>query len=367
MKAFQYGDDRISSREIGYATPSMIIAVVMLVLPRTVAKDTGSIDGWIAIVLAGCINGVFAWLTAALCARFPKQTFLAFSARLVSKPAAYVLTAVFVFYLMTLASYEIRMVSETAKLYLLERTPLEFIALVFLLLTVYAVFGSDVAILRVNLLFVPIIAAIFIVVLVSNIGYMEMSNVKPAFVTSWERILGAVRNNIWSFSGYEIMLVYAAYVKEPSKAAKAVVGGMCIPFVLYTAGYIVAVAAFSAQGTENMVFPTLELAKKVVVPGEFFTRFESIFLTVWALAIFTTATMALDVSVKAVRSMFPRLPKPVFLSFAAPFIYIAAMTPGNLNEIFALGNWLTYPAVFYGMVVPTLLMLVAKWTGIRGT
>ncbi|WP_019533804.1 GerAB/ArcD/ProY family transporter [Paenibacillus ginsengihumi] len=367
MKAFQYGDDQISSKEISFATASVIIAVFILVLPRTVAKDTGSIDGWIAIVLAGCVNGVFAWLMATLCARFPQQTFFVFSARLVSKPVAYVMTIALAAYLMTLVSYEVRLISETAKLYLLGRTPLEFIALAFLLLTVYAVFSSEVTILRLNLLFVPIIAAIVIIVLVSNIGYMEMSNVKPAFITSWERIWGAVKNNIWAFSGYEIILVYIAYVKEPSKVAKAVVGGMCVPFVLYIAVYIVAIAVFSVQGAENMVFPTIELAKQVEVPGEFFSRFESIFFTVWVLTIFTTTTMALDAAVKSLRSMFPRLRKPVFLSLSAPLIYILAMMPENLNAAFALGSSLTYPALFYTMLVPTLLLLVAKWTGIRGT
>lgn len=171
MRSFEYGDREIGAKELGYAVASIIIGTGILSLPRTLAATTKTSDGWVSIVIGGMIAIIFGWVMAKLASKFPRKSFFEYTSLITSKKIAYILTFLIVIYMIGISSLTTRMLSNVSKLYLFDRTPIEVLALAFLLVIIYAVSGSTTALLRLNLMWLPIIISIITIVQLFNIRF----------------------------------------------------------------------------------------------------------------------------------------------------------------------------------------------------
>ncbi|MEH7521861.1 GerAB/ArcD/ProY family transporter, partial [Bacillus sp. JJ1503] len=208
MKSFEYGDREVGRKEVMMAVANMVIGFGVLTLPRTIVKATNSIDGWISIVLGGVTAICFVGVLATLLARFPKKNFHEFTSLIINKPVATILTLLFSMFTMLFVSYETRGVADISKLYLFDRTPAEVICFVFLLVVIYAVSDSSAVLLRVNLMFMPVVLLIVLILIIMNIGFFDYKHIKPFFITGWKDILKGSKETVFSFLGFEILLFY---------------------------------------------------------------------------------------------------------------------------------------------------------------
>src|SRR5699024_1773381 len=229
MKWFEYGDEKISHREIMVAIPSIVIGVGILSFPRRIAINTIGVDGWVTILASGIIMVFFAWLLARLASRFPQQSFLTYASKIVSKPMAIAIMVVFIVISITLAAIEVREISEIAKQYLFDKTPIESVALCFLLVVIYAASGSRAGIFRLNMMFLPIILFIALAVLVLNIGWFSLDRLLPVLETDIHGYIRGTGISLISYMGFSIILFYTSLVEKPEKVPKSAVIGMCIP------------------------------------------------------------------------------------------------------------------------------------------
>ncbi|MEN1969514.1 endospore germination permease [Lentibacillus sp. N15] len=360
MKWFEYGDEKISHREILIAISSILIDVGILSLPRDLAGDTVGADGWISIAISGSIIIFIAWLMARLATSFPRQSFVSYSSKLVSKPIAIIVTFIFIAISLGLAALEVREISDIAKQYLFDRTPVEALSLAFLLVVVYAVSGSRAGIFRLNMMFLPIILFIALAVVVLNIGWFSVENLLPVFETSFEGYARGLGTGTISYMGLGIILFYTSLVEKPKKVPRSVVIGTCIPVVLYIVLYITSIGVFGNSVTSNLIFPVIELAKEVDIPGGFFERFESIFFVIWIMAIFNTAVMALDIAVLALGNVFKSKSKITLVCILSPIVYVIAMYPEDLINVTTMANYFGYFAIGYTTFITIILAIIAK-------
>ncbi|RXT04872.1 endospore germination permease [Ammoniphilus sp. CFH 90114] len=366
MKSFEYGDEEVSNKEIMISVTAMIIGAGILTLPRGIAKVTMGLDGWLSIILGGGIAMLFAWVCAKLASRFPRKAFLEYATLLVTRPGAIILTLLFGFHFLFFTAYEMRVVANISKIYLFDQTPVEALGLVFLLVVVYAVSGSRVGILRINLMFMPIVLFIATAVVLMNLNFFEFDNLRPFFTSDWKGYLEATRETSFTFLGFEVLLFYVALSNQPQKAPKAAILGVSIPILLYLVVYFIVIGVFGPQSTAQMVYPTIELAKEVEVPGQFFERFESIFFTIWIMALFSTSAMALDITVMCLKFIWPKVKKVTFVFILSPVIYMIGMFPENQISVTNLGNFISYSGIGLAVFIPTLLLILAKVRGVKG-
>lgn len=366
MSAQTLAEKLISKNHMGINIASVTIGVGILTFPRALAKATGAVDGWISVVLSGLIAYLIAWTLAKLASRFPRQTFFEYSSLIASKPVGYILTTLVCMYTMLFVSFEIRAIGNIAKQYLFYNTPVEMITLSFLLVVQYSVAGSRISMLRLNLLFLPVVLFVMLVVLVFTQPLVDMENIRPYFSSSWRSLLQGSKDVGLSYSGFEIILFYTMLMKRPQEATKSVLLGLLIPVILYMIIYIFVIAVFSAEVVKNLTYPTIELAKEVEVPGGFFERVESIFFTIWIMTIFNTSTMWLDITVLNLISMFKRVSKIVWILILSPIIYFIAMLPQNLVDFFSYGDNLTYFGLIVVYLCPICLLVLAMLRGVKG-
>ncbi|WP_099157727.1 GerAB/ArcD/ProY family transporter [Virgibacillus ndiopensis] len=365
MKWFEYGDEKISEREIMIAIPSMVIGVGILSLPRGVAAATTGSDGWITVLVSGIVIIFLTWMTAKLASSFPNKSFLSYSTLIVTKPIAVILTFLFAVTSLMITAYEVREISDIAKQYLFDRTPVAVIALSFLLVVVYAVSGSRAGIFRLNMMFLPIILFITLSVFVFNLGWFKLSNLMPFFQTSFTGYAKGISTGITSYMGFGIILFYVSLVEKPEKTPKYAVMGMCIPVVAYILLFVTCIGVFGHSVASNLLFPTIELAKEVDIPGGFFERFESVFFVIWIMAIFNTTVMAFDVAVLALSSIFKNRAKMTLMLFLTPLVYAVAMYPEDLTEVDTFGKIIGYITAFVTISITVLLTVIAKLRRVR--
>ncbi|WP_139787137.1 GerAB/ArcD/ProY family transporter [Cohnella massiliensis] len=359
-KSFEYADREIGSKEVSYAVSNVVIGLGILTLPASIVVATNSSDGWVSILLGGLIAIGFAWMLTRLAVRFPKQSYRDIAASLTNRPTANVLTLSFAFYTFLYVSYEVRGVSSISKLYLFDRTPVEAICFVFLLVLVYGVSGPSISLLRLNLLFFPIILLILTAVLALSAGDFDYERLKPFFVTPFPKLLIAAKETAFSFLGFEILLFYNLFVNRPKKLGKAVFIGMLMPTLVYLLVFLFVVGVFSTEVVANTLFPLAELAKQVEVPGGFFERFESVFFAVWVMSLYCTAVMAFDVTLIALQSVFPKASRMSLIFLLTPFVFLVAMQPTNLQEVRLFSEWISYLGIIVAWVFPAFLLIAAK-------
>jgi spore germination protein len=271
-----------------------------------------------------------------------------------------------VFFLL-LSSYVVRNIASISKDYLLDQTPIEVIVLVFLLVVVYAVSGSRVGLLRLNMLFLPIIILATIFILLFSLKAFDFNNLLPMFKTSLPGYVKGIKSSLTSYIGAGIILFYIAFVKNPPKAPKAAVIGMSIPIILYVMIYLTSIGVFGDVGTANLVNPAIELAKRVEIPGMLLERVESLFFIIWLMAIFTTAAMAFDITVLAISSVLKKTAKIKIILILAPIHYYISMFPQDFIQVSKLGTILGYTVIIFSVSVTVLLLLIAKIRGVKSS
>lgn len=365
MKSFEYGDEKINDRELMIAVPSYVIGPIILTLPRDLAAATTSSDGWISLLAGGLVSIIVMWLIAKLVVGFPNQYFSTYTSTILTRPVAIVVSLLFAVLWINVTAFEVRKIADMAKLYLFERTPVEIIALTFLLVVVYAVSGSRAGLFRLNVLFLPIILFIAVVVFVLNLGLFDVNQLLPLFETDIRGYLQGMHVGMFSYVGFVIVLFYIGLVDNPKRTPKMAAIGMCIPIVLYMLLFILSIGVFGNSVTANLLYPTVELAKNVEIPGGFFERFDILFFIIWIMAIFNTTSMALDIVVISLNSIFKHTEKIKIVCILAPIVYSISMLPQNILEVKSFGSTLFNTTLIYSLFIPLVLFVVAKLRGIK--
>lgn len=354
----------ITKREFMFALPSAIIGISILSMPASIAEVTSYSDGWISILIAGIIATLFSLLAVHVASHFPKQSFTEYAPTLVTKPIAILFTVTFIIIHILLTGFITRSVAYIAQQYLFERTPMEVLALAFLLVVIYAVAGSRIGLFRLNMLFLPIILFVFLFVGIFNINSMEISNLFPLFKTSIKGYVFGVREAFISFMGFGIGIFYVFMIKEPIKMNKKIIIGMSITTIFYLFIFLCSIIVFDNKVTGNILLPTLELALRVDIPGAIFERIDAFVYTIWIMAVFNTVTITYDIAVLIIMSMFNKLNKSLVVFIMGPIIFFISMFP---KSMYTMNKLLFGVNIFYTIFISSIIILfyiIIKWKGI---
>jgi spore germination protein len=365
LSIFRNNDNQINETELMHSIASMIISIGVLTLPRDIAEATDYADGWVSLAAAGICSLVFVWVLAKLTSRFPRQSYYEYTSSIITRPLGMTVTVLFAASYFIFAAYELRALAEVAKHYLFTTTPIEVIAFIFWMVVIYAVCGSRIGLLRLNLLFFPIVVAVVLLTLLLNVGGVELNHFRPLLVTDWKGIAKGAQACSFSFLGFEIILAYGMYLNKPQHAVRAGIKGVLFPFALYVLLYLFIIGVFSNNSTSEIVYPTVELAKEAEVPGSFLERFESIFFTIWIMTIFNTTAMGFDVCLLSISSLLPKISKMKIVGVLAPLIYLITFIPEDKNELSKFGSFVSLSIIGSCIALPLLIYLIAKWRGVK--
>ncbi|OLO39259.1 hypothetical protein BTR23_09440 [Alkalihalophilus pseudofirmus] len=138
-----------------------------------------------------------------------------------------------------------------------------------------------------------------------------------------------------------------AYLKkEDLRSLPINLVSVTIPFIYMTI-IILSYGVLGFEITKVTTFPLMEVVKTLEVPGGFIERLDSIFLTVWILALFTTTTICKLITVLIIKDEFLKDKKtPLLLPILVFITFIITFFPDHLSELERYSGDLLVPLGF---------------------
>ncbi|MFP7493998.1 GerAB/ArcD/ProY family transporter [Terribacillus saccharophilus] len=358
------GTSRITTIQMIALLSSTLIAAGIFTLPRNLAMKVGTPDLWVCVLLGGICGYVSCLLIISLSLRFERLTFFEYNKLIVGKWIGTSLSAAFIIYALTIGAFEIRSMGELTQFYLLEETPLSVILISMYWVAIYLLVGGISPIARLIELLTP--ASIFIFILVFCLGFkvFELDNLRPLFGLGPIPVLKGVVPTFLTFSGLEFLLVFIAMMQTPKHAKKVALFGLGIPVSIYLLAVIIITGGLSVDRMKHEKWPTFALIQEYEYEGVLFERFDSLFLVVWLIQMFTTYVICQYVAAKGI-STLTRLTYRKANYVLLAVVYILCMIPKDLNQLEKMGSYIGYTSFVFSFAIPAILLIIAMARGLK--
>lgn len=350
--------DKISTAQAAIAVSSFIIGAAIITMVRSEARIMNSPDIWLSVIIGGLISIILGIILVKLSQRFPGKTFFQFNQIIVGKFTGRILSMITIIYYVLLTGFEARALSELVRTYLLIRTPIEIVVITFICVGTYLTVSGVNAIVRVFELYFPVITILLFGIMLLGFQHFELDNLRPVLGKGFGNVIKGVQATILVYVGFEIMMTLTAFMKEPRKAVKAVIVGTSIPILFYTVISIVVIGVLTVDEVKTLTWPTTSLVNYIEYSGGFVENFQVFFLIVWMLAIYSTFVASHYMASLGMGQIFNKN-FSIFTYVINPIIYIIAVLPQNLDEVFILGDLVGYMGLFASAVAPILLLIIA--------
>lgn len=334
-----------------------VVGVGVFSYPNRMANIVGT-DGWFVTILAGVLCFFFLTLIYRVVNRNNYSTFYRMLednlGRFISKGFGFILCIHFIFSV----ALGMRVFAEVIKMYLLEQTPTEFILLLMILTGIYLVRGEVSALVKFNeIAFVAMFVPMIIILIFATRGG-ELANVLPVLQSKPIEYVKALPYATYAFGGFEIAYLIMPFMREKDGIRKAMFNSILFITVFYIIVTILCLMFFTKEHTKNLLWPTITLIRAIVIPGAFIERWEGIVMALWVMFYFTTFVNMYYFSGDIVKEAFDLHDIKLSSSIIAPFIYIIALYPQNIAELYDLSGKITpLLSLFSFIVLPLVLLL----------
>lgn len=350
----------ITTSQAAVLVTNFILATGILTLPRTSVEKVKTPDVWMTVVLGGLIAMMAGVIMVKLSQQFPEKTFYQYSQKIVGKWVGGLLCLLIIGYFLITSGFQVRSMAEVTGFLLLEGTPTWAIIMPFMLIGLYLNIGGINPMARLFEIIFPITVVFFLLVTFMSFKLFEIDNLRPILGLGVLPVLKGIKTTALAYTGPEIMLLLVAFMKQPNKAVKVVLVGTVIPLVFYVITVMMVIGALSIDGVVARTWPTIDLIRSFEMPGLIFERFESLLLVIWIMQMFATYTVGYYAAALGLAQIFQKKVHP-FMYAILPFIYIVAVIPKNINDLFKLGDMLGNAALFLFGLLPLLLLIVSRW------
>lgn len=339
-----------------------VVGVGVFSYPSRMANEVGT-DGWFVTILAGIMCFFLLSLINRVVVRNRCSTFYNILednlGNLMGKVFGFLLCVHFIF----AVSLGMRVFAEVIKMYLLEQTPTEFLLLVMIFTGLYLVRGEVSALVKFNEIafFAMFVPMIIILIFATRSG--EITNVLPLLQSSPVNYIKSLSTATYAFGGFEIAYLMLPFMKEREGIHKTFIKSIAFITVFYAAVTILCLMFFTKEHTRQLLWPTITLIRAIVIPGAFVERWEGLVMALWVLFYFTTFVNMYYFSGDIVKDAFNLHDIKLSSLVMAPIIYIIAMYPQNIAEVYDTSGKITPVLSIFSFVILPLVLLFTS--GIR--
>lgn len=351
--------DQITTAQAAVIIINYMLGAGILTLPRTAVTASNSPDVWISVLLSSLLILLAGFVIVKLCRRFPGQTWFQFVPQITGKAIAFLISLITIGYLLTISAFELRVMAEVTGMFLLEGTPMWAIVMTFMWVGLYLTTGGIGSIARLFEIILPITLVISIITFSLSSGLFEINNLRPVLGSGVMPVLQGMKSTTLAFAGFEIMLIIMAFMSTPQKGMKAVTRGTIVPTFVYLVALVMTIGGLSLGGVKVATWPSLDLIRSFEIQGLIFERFESLLLVIWIMQIFSTFTITHYAASLGWSQLFKKNIRP-FLFMMLPVIFLIAVIPKNISELFKLGQLVGNVSVYLFGTLPFFLLIISK-------
>lgn len=272
---------------------------------------------------------------------------------------------VFVAYNIFFISMGMRIFIEVIKMYLLEKTPSEFLIIVMIFTGIYLIRNELEDLIKFNEVSFWIMFVSMGLIFLFTLNKTHFSNSMPNFISNdVYDYLKAFRNTIYNFIGIEIIYLVGPFAKNKISIRKIALKSVLFVTLFYVITVILSLAIFSEEQTKALLWPTITMIKSVDIRGAFIERWEGIAMAIWMMFYFCNFSNIYYLSSDIVKDVFRLGDIKISSALIAPFIYLVAMYPENITELYHIINTVMPIAAVYSLVfLPLIIFLFGKFKG----
>ncbi len=348
--------DTLLNQEIPVIVINVILGVATINLPSRLARSAGA-DGIIAFIAASCIALIAAFLIVCLVMRFPDQGFAEYSPKLVGVIPGFILNILLTMYFLYGTAVVLRTFSDTAKVFLLPRTPLEVIMISMLFTAAVLARNGLQPIARscqiiLFLFFVPLLLLPFF------ISIFDFGEFLPLFQTDFHSMMKAAIGSIFALTGAEVLLVIGSHVHIKRGFMRLTLLGVLTAAALTLLIVSLTFGSLSVEQTAKLQDPIFEMIKYLPVPVLFIERGDLFIFGIWIVLAYSTILILLFTLSHHLAETFKVDSSKNFVIPAAVAIYYLAKIPVNDIEIERFGSFFNigWLILVFG-IVPLFLLL----------
>lgn len=354
-------NDKISGYQVMVFIFNSILGAGLISLPA-MASESARNDGWILVLLVGLINmllTVFICFAGSKCRE--KGLFGTLSGTFGKIPSA-ILLLPFIVYMLVHAGMECRIFSESVKIFLLQRTPIEFIVIPMVIMAVILTRAGIEPICRFFEIIFPLTAVLILLCMLVASRDMDWTNLRPFFSTPPLDFLKGFIGTTFAYEGFQLLLIIYPFIKKPKGTVKySIIGLACIIFV-NVVGTLQCLAKFGPEETTRMLYPIIDLIKVSEIPGAFIERTEAILLSIWLVNAFSTIVSLLYCLSILFCDILNQSESSHMVPLALPLIYIISLYGENGAEIkFITSMNSLYIGTYVTLILPIIVILASRF------
>ncbi|NLM38053.1 MAG: GerAB/ArcD/ProY family transporter [Firmicutes bacterium] len=356
----------LSSRQITLLILGLGIGGSVLTLP-SLAADVFGPSGWLLVFVLGLFYTGGGWFAARLAAKFPEETIIEYSPRLLGKWLGFLFNVVFILYLFLVIPVNVRILQEVVNISLLPRAPAWFVSGSYLLVLIYGATRPVDQLAQVNELLIEIALVIGLSVSLGSLQHFKPLHLMPLF--SWDQIkLDKIETLVgvtFSFGSIPVVSMVVPYIRRPQEVTKATVKATLIITGVYTFLTLSVLGVFGYKETIDLSWVGLELAKSVNVQAVILQRLDLVLIVTWISALFTTGLIASFLVASGLAQLLRVRKGSALLWGLVPVIYYLSTLLKNYFVWSQTSFYIALLSLVITFFFYPLLYLLSLWKGKR--
>lgn len=325
-----------STTKIGSVEAIFLILIItvnhiILNLPKNILSVTESsslISVFFLFVIALCIVA----LICKLFKNFPSSDILDISEFLGGKVLKSIIGVLFIIFFLITAATFLRSFCESLKLIYFPRTPIAFLILLFIIMIVITNKLGGNAVIRANVLILPIVLFSIAFIFIANAGDFVFERIFPIFGNGLSTTLFSSFSNLFAFGGISLLYFIPPSLNQPNQFKK----------IAFTSIILSAIWLFLSVSTLLFIFPSvvttdeilpLYYASRFIEFGRFFQRLDAIFLLVWIVSMASYLSIVMSFSVNAFKKTTNFKYVYLIIYGFAIILFILSLIPRNSAQL----------------------------------
>ena len=277
----------------------MQYGVGVLSFQRDLANIVGH-DAWISILVTGIIIHILIWMMYSMLNK-DKGDLISIHQQTFGKWLGNLLSILFILFLLSQTITVLRSYIEIVQVWMFPSLKTWPFALI-MLFAVYYVVSSGFRVVAGVCFLAVIFPSYLILTFFVPIGFSNFRNLLPVFDHSLVEMAQSIKGTALAFSGFELLLFYYPFIKQPECSQKWAHFGNLITTSLYLLIMVVTLAFFEPEYLKTVIWPTLMMWKIIELP--FVERFEIIGVTSWAVVMIPIICLMFWAASRGIKEMY---------------------------------------------------------------
>lgn len=253
----------------------------------------------------------------------------------------------------------IRVFPESVKIVLLQDFNVEFITIIFVIAIAIGAYIGIEAIAKINYLFMPVAAVVFVSFLLLLIPYYKIDNILPIFGEGYKKIFLNGFNTISLFSDILLLSIFMSYGENSSEIKKSGKKAIVLSSIVIVVILLAYCLVYPYPVSKQFMIPVYQLAR-VIHLSNFFSRFEALFQFVWSILVLLYSSIYIYALCYVWQTTFSlKYYKPLILPICV-ICAVISLLPGSLMNLVReeeLQNIIVYPVAF---LLPIIFGFVSR-------